>query len=91
MGKLWLQNLPLNYDEQELREFLKENNCSLLKGKGNKNWYIERTDALKSANGLIVVIVDKNANYENLSTDILVANKSVSTSDLIDNFYETVE
>jgi len=82
MGKIWLQELPFNYDEKDQAELLTNYAASLLKGKNNSQEHFEVGDALKFKNGFIAVVVARNKNYENLTTDLLIANKAVSDNEL---------
>ena len=83
MAKIEIQ-LSFNYDENEYKEFLKTQ--KLIHLKSHKESYIKVGDALRSEKGIIGRVVSRFVNYENLTTDYIIANNSVDSDILYNQF-----
>ena len=83
MGKIQIE-FGWNNQEEDLQKLLAENKLTHLKS--HKENYLKVGDALKSDKGVIVRVVEKFNNYENLSHDFVLANKNVSSEELEKQF-----
>lgn len=83
MGKIRIE-FGWNNQEEDLQKLLAENKLTHLKS--HKDNYLKVGDALKSDKGVIVRVVEKFNNYENLSHDFVLANKNVSSEELEKQF-----
>jgi hypothetical protein len=83
MGKINIE-FSWNNQDKELELLLGHNKLTHLK-KHDGNC-LKVGDALRSEKGVIVRVVEKFNNYENLSHDFILANKNVSSEELEKQF-----
>ena len=73
--------LSFNYDEEELQQFLVDNNLKWISNNHNFG-YLRVGDAIKCSTGQVARIVSRFANRENLSDDFIIANKNMSEEEM---------
>lgn len=84
MAKLTIE-LPFNYDEQDYNLMLSQRKLTHLSKHGVKCTF-KAGDALRSEKGVIARIVERFVNYENYSTDLIIANNQLSWEEMNDHF-----